>query len=304
MENKKIVLAGGTGFIGRYLEKKFRDSGYGVLIVARHGDHVRWENQQALTAALENTGMLINLAGKSVDCRYSAKNKREILNSRTATTKMLGEAILNCANPPRLWINAGTSTIYRHAEDRPMTETNGEIGNSFSEEVAKKWEQSFFSFQLPHTRQIVLRTAIVLGRNAGAMAPLSKLVRLGFGGRQGSGKQMVSWIHIADLYRIIVFLQLHPKLEGVFNCAAPNPVHNRNFMSALRTAMHVRVGLPLPVWLLQFGAFIIRTEPELILKSRWVLPERLTEAGFRFTYPTCEEAFRSITSRNAAREDS
>jgi uncharacterized protein (TIGR01777 family) len=161
---KKIVIAGGTGFIGKYLAKRFHENGYKVLIVSRDYNHINWNNEQALATALEHSELLINLAGKSVDCRYNKKNKAEILQSRTETTKALGKAILKCKNPPPLWINSSTATIYRHAEDKPMTEDSGEIGKGFSVNVATSWEESFFSFTLPCTKQVALRIAIVLGK--------------------------------------------------------------------------------------------------------------------------------------------
>lgn len=264
----KIVIAGGSGFIGKYLKEKFEQSSYKVFIISRQQGFVNWSDGAAITNALEDAELLINLAGKSVDCRYNEKNKREIFSSRTETTKSLGEAIQRCNHPPKLWINAGTATIYRHAEDKAMTEATGEIGKGFSVEVAKAWEKSFFDFHLNTTRQVLLRIAIVLGKDEGVMKPFTNLVRFGLGGKQGSGNQMFSWIHIEDLYRIILFLKEQEKLKGIFNCAAPNPITNKTFMQKLRKAMHVKFGLPSPKWLLEAGAVIIKTETELILKSR------------------------------------
>lgn len=292
--NKKIVIAGGTGFVGKYLTEQFRNSGYEVLIISRQDQTIKWDDSQGIINALENSKMLINLAGKSVDCRYNEKNKEEILRSRTETTKALGEAILKCENPPVLWINSSTATIYRHAEDRPMTESTGEIGKGFSVDVATSWEKVFFSFQLPKTRQVALRMAIVLGQNGGVMEPFKNLVRFGLGGQQGNGKQMFSWIHIEDLYKIILFFQSHKELSGIFNCSAPNPVENKILMNTLRQKMKTKIGLPSPAWLLQIGALIIKTETELVLKSRWVLPEKLIENGFTFQFPTLETALKDI----------
>ena len=241
--------------------------------------------------------MLINLSGKSVDCRYNKKNKEEILKSRTETTKALGEAILKCNNPPELWINSSTATIYRHAEDKPMTESTGEIGKGFSVDVATNWEKVLFSFQLPKTRQIALRMAIVLGKNGGVMKPLINLVRFGLGGKQGNGNQMFSWIHIEDLLSIILFLQSHKELKGVFNCSSPNPVNNKTLMKTFRQTMNVKIGLPSPAWLLEIGAVIIKTETELILKSRWVVPEKLLGSGYTFKYPSLEMALANILTK-------
>jgi len=292
--NKKIVIAGGTGFIGKYLTTQFRNLGYEVLIISRQKDSIQWNNSSGIINALENSVLLINLAGKSVDCRYNKKNKEEILKSRTETTKSLGEAISQCNHPPELWINSSTATIYRHAEDRSMDESTGEIGSGFSVDVATNWEQTCFSFQLPQTRQVALRMAIVLGKDGGVIAPLKNLVRFGLGGKQGNGNQMFSWIHVEDLLNIILFLQSHHELKGVLNCSSPNPINNKTLMQTLKQTMNVKIGLPSPEWLLKIGAVIIKTEPELVLKSRWVVPERLLQAGYNFKYPTIETALTNI----------
>ncbi|MDR9856540.1 TIGR01777 family oxidoreductase [Paenibacillus sp. VCA1] len=291
---QKIVIAGGTGFIGTYLEQEFKQRGWEVRIISRRPGHISWEYREGIREALEHADLLVNLAGKSVNCRYDEKNKAEILHSRTETTEILGKAVLACEQPPELWINSSTATIYRHAEDRPMTEEAGEIGSGFSVDVAKAWEESFFSFQLPHTRQAALRIAIVLGRGGGVMTPYRNLVRFGLGGIQGPGRQRFSWIHLHDILGIILFLKEHPELSGVFNVSAPNPVTNKELMQELRRAMHMPFGLPAPKWMLETGARIIRTETELILKSRWVIPERLMRAGYDFKYKTLEEALQEI----------
>lgn len=293
MKNK-IVIAGGTGFIGGYLCRKFNDLGYAVVVISRQPQHVSWDNPAEIKAALENAEMLINLAGKSVDCRYNEKNKKEIFNSRIDTTRALGKALLLCENPPKLWINSSTATIYRHAEDRPMTERAGEIGTGFSVNVATNWEKTFFDFELPGTRQVALRMAIVLGKEEGVMRPLKNLVEFGLGGKQGSGNQMFSWIHIEDLFNVILYLQKNNNLIGVFNTSAPNPVTNDMLMHSLRKKMGIRIGLPTPVWLLKMGALFIKTETELVLKSRWVVPERLLQSGFTFSYPTLNDALNNI----------
>jgi len=291
---KKIIIAGGTGFVGRHLTKKFTSLGYEVIIISRHKDHINWDNIPAIEAALENAEMLINLAGKSVDCRYNEKNKREIYNSRIDTTRILGNVILACKNPPALWINSSTATIYRHAEDRPMTESTGEIGAGFSVNVATNWEKTFFDFKLAGTRQVALRMAIVLGKGGGVIQPLKDLVRFGLGGKQGRGDQMFSWIHIDDVFNIINFIQQHNELSGVINTAAPNPVTNKSLMQLLRNNMGIKIGLPLPKWLLKMGAVLIKTETELILKSRWVVPACLLEAGFQFKYAVLDSALKNI----------
>ncbi|WP_422657473.1 TIGR01777 family oxidoreductase [Paenibacillus sp. EC2-1] len=293
----KVVLAGGTGFIGTFLEDKFKDLGYEVHIISRQKQHISWEDHEGIIAAIDDADLLINLAGKSVDCRYNEKNKQEIMSSRTETTSILGEAIENCSSPPPLWINSSTATIYRHAEDRPMTEEDGEIGSGFSVEVAEAWEQAFFSFQLPHTRQVALRIAIVLGPDGGVMTPFINLARFGLGGVQGPGNQMFSWIHIEDIFGIIMFLKEREDLSGVFNCSSPHPVTNREFMAELRRTMNIKFGLPSPKWLLELGAVVIKTETELILKSRWVIPDRLERAGYPFKYMKIDQALSHILER-------
>lgn len=294
MESKKIVLAGGTGFVGEYLTEKFQGRGYTVYNISRQEGNISWKDNEGIVKALNNAEMLINLAGKSVNCRYTDKNKAEILRSRTVTTQILGEAILKCENPPAIWMNSSTATIYRHAEDRPMTESTGEIGTGFSVGIAKSWEKVFFDFNLPKTRQVALRMTIVLGANGGVMPPILNLVKFGLGGKQGKGNQKFSWIHIDDLYEIINFIQLNREMKGVYNCAAPIPVDNQTLMKALRRQMKMPLGLPTPTLLLTFGAWLIGTETELILKSRWVIPEKLEQAGFKFKYNTLEAALAEI----------
>lgn len=292
--NGKVVLAGGTGFIGQYFAQRWQEQGYTVQIISRQEGHISWDDTNGIVAALEGAELLVNLAGRSVNCRYNERNKAEILNSRTTTTEKLGAAIAGCENPPPVWINSSTATIYRHAEDRPMTEEHGELGSGFSVEVAKAWEHAFFSCHCPGTRQIALRISIVLGPDGGVMGPYRNLVKWGLGGPQGSGKQMFSWIHVEDLYRIVRFLQDHEQLDGVFNCASPQPVSNTQLMRELRSALGTPIGLPAPAWLLEMGAGLIGTETELILKSRWVIPERLERAGFAFTYPTLKQTLEDI----------
>ncbi|MCM3439641.1 TIGR01777 family oxidoreductase [Metabacillus halosaccharovorans] len=292
--NKKVVIAGGTGFIGQFFEQEFIKLGYDVIIISRRPQHVSWENEEDIAEALDHAELLINLAGKSVNCRNNEKNRQEIMNSRLMTTNQLGQAMKRCTAPPKLWINSSTATIYRHAEDRPMTETDGEVGSGFSVDVATAWEEAFFSFNLPNTRQVALRIAIVLGKNGGVMVPYQNLVKFGLGGNQGSGHQKFSWIHVEDLFRVVLFLQNRKDLEGVFNCSAPNPVTNQELMQNLRSVMNVPFGFPAPKWMLELGSILIRTETELVLKSRWVIPERLQKEGFNFTYDTLNKTLQDI----------
>ncbi len=293
----KIILAGGTGFVGQYLAKQFANAGYEIIIISRQKGHVNWQDTKAVIDAIDGSEMLINLAGRSVDCRYNEKNKKEILESRTETTRMLGEAVLQCNHPPELWINSSTATIYREAYDHYMTEASGEIGTGFSVDVAKSWEKTFFDFKLPNTRQAALRISIVLGKDGGVMIPFKNLTRFGMGGSQGSGKQMFSWIHIADLFNIISFIQSNKNLSGAFNCTSPHAVTNAVLMKTFRQIMHMPIGLSIPKFLLEIGAVMIRTETELLLKSRWVFPEKLLNAGYVFEYPEIDKALNDILTQ-------
>jgi uncharacterized protein len=292
----KIILAGGTGFVGKYLQQKYIALGYEVIIISRGEKYIHWNNKTAIIDALENATLLINLAGKSVDCRYNEKNKKEIYDSRINTTKALGEAILQCNNPPPLWINSSTATIYRHAEDRPMTEATGEIGTGFSVGIATAWEKAFFDFSLHKTRQVALRMAIVLGKDGGVIQPLKNLVRFGLGGKQGKGNQMFSWIHIEDIFRVIEFVKTNEHINGAINTSSPNPIKNAQLMQLFRKNMKMPFGFPAPTWLLKIGAMIIKTETELILKSRWVVPQKLIDWGFTFSYNTVDDALKEILS--------
>ena len=293
----KIILAGGTGFVGQYLAKQFANAGYEIIIISRQKGHVNWQDTKAVIDAIDGSEMLINLAGRSVDCRYNEKNKKEILESRTETTRMLGEAVLQCNHPPELWINSSTATIYREAYDHYMTEASGEIGTGFSVDVAKSWEKTFFDFKLPNTRQAALRISIVLGKDGGVMIPFKNLTRFGMGGSQGSGKQMFSWIHIADLFNIISFIQSNKNLSGAFNCTSPHAVTNAVLMKTFRQIMHMPIGLSIPKFLLEIGAVMIRTETELLLKSRWVFPEKLLNAGYVFEYPEIDKALNDMLTQ-------
>ncbi|RKL65388.1 TIGR01777 family protein [Salipaludibacillus neizhouensis] len=291
---RKVILAGGTGFIGEYFKTKFDELGYDVKIISRQPQYISWDDTSGIIEALEGAELLVNLAGKSVNCRYNEENKKEIINSRVKTTTILGECILACEKPPEVWMNSSTATIYRHAEDRPMSEENGEIGSGFSVDVALHWEKTFFAYDLPKTRKVALRTAIVLGKEGGVMTPYRNLVKFGLGGIQGTGKQKFSWIHIEDLLQIVLFLKGREDLSGVFNCSSPNPVTNQELMKSLRTEMNKSFGLPAPKWILEIGSAMIRTETELVLKSRWVIPERLEREGFTFTFNTLHKTLQDV----------
>ncbi len=321
MSAGRVVIGGSTGFMGRYLIPRLRSEGREVVTISRSGADIRWGDQTAIDQAVDGASLVIGLAGKSVNCRYTPENRAEIFRSRLDTTSSLSSAIEKASAPPALWVNSSTATIYRHAEDRPMTESAGELGSGFSVEVAKAWEKALFAADLPGTRRIALRSAIVLG-HGGVLGPIRNLARLGLGGAQYDGRwpvsrarraagtahfpgarrgrQRFSWVHIEDVARIIDFLEDTPTLEGAVNAAAPHPVDNVEFMATVRRVLGVRIGVPTSRWMLELGAVGIRTETELVLKSRWVLPEKLTTAGFEFRYPTLEDAVRESFDREVA----
>ncbi len=299
----KIIIAGGNGFLGKVLCNHFGETNDIIVLSrgrSRIQDGIRYENWDAKhigawKSVLEKADVIINMVGRTVDCRYNEKNKREILASRMDSTTVLGKAIRQCQNPPKLWINSASATIYRHAEDREMDEETGEIGSGFSVEVCKAWEKCFFDFQLLTTRQVAVRTSIVLGRTGGAVKPLLNLARFGVGGKQGSGNQFFSWIHEEDFARAIEFIIQHENLTGPINVVSPKPVRNKELMQQIRKFVRIPFGLPMPKWMLEFGARIIRTETELILKSRNVIPKKLTDAGFVYNYADLESALKEIT---------
>ena len=290
-------MAGGTGFLGQHLRRYFTKAGYRVLTLSRRAsgpDELAWDGRTlgSWVAALEGAAVLLNLAGRSVDCRYHAVNRYAIVRSRTDSTRVLGEAIATCRNPPALWLNSSTATIYEDTAGLALanTEAAGRIGRGFSEMVAQQWEAEFNLAALPHTRRVALRTAIVLGADGGALPMLARLARRGLSTPHGHGRQWVSWLHIEDLCRAVEFLVAYPVLEGPFNLCAPEPLPNAALMQLLDTYYRPRWHLPQPRWLLEIGAFLLRTETELILKSRKVVPKRLLEAGFHFQFPSCRAA--------------
>jgi len=300
--------------VGHILARHFHAAGHRVTVLSRRPHPAPWnivawdgEIPGAWISELEGSNVCINLAGRSVNCRYTEKNRRRIRESRVRSTCLLNKVIGLLKQPPPLWINASTATIYRHALDRPMDEFHGELGGgepgapdtwNFSIGVAKAWEEAFFSVSLPRTRKVAIRSAMTFSSDRGGVfdAYLG-LVRRGLGGRQGSGAQFVSWIHEADFIRAIELLIAREELDGVVNLASPNPLPNRNFMRCLREAWDTRFGLPLSSWMVETGAFFMRTESELILKSRRVVPTRLLEAGFQFRYPEWPSAVRELVQR-------
>jgi uncharacterized protein (TIGR01777 family) len=294
-----LTIAGGSGFLGHVLEDYFTKKGHTVYILTRtvKRKNDRYWNAKNLTdwtKILEQTDVLINLTGKSVDCRYTEKNKKQILNSRIDSTHALGLAINLCEHPPKVWFNSSTATIYRHSTDKQMTEATGEIGDDFSMNIAKSWEKAFYSITNPKTRKIALRTSIVMGKYGGATEPLKILVKFGLGGKQASGNQKVSWIHELDFARAIDFIIENDALDGNFNLAVPNPTNNKTLMTSFRKVMNVPFGVSHPEWLIKLGAKLIGTEPELVMKSRNVIPERLLENKFKFIHSDIEIALDNL----------
>lgn len=299
---QKVVITAANGFLGKALAIHL-SAYYQVIALVRKpvhfGNRIRfllWDGYSLGEWDKELDGALavINLAGRSVDCRYHAVNRRAILQSRLASTQVIDQAIQACKIKPEVWLNSASATIYRHAEDRPMTELNGEVGYGFSVDVCRKWEQKFLSASCDEVRKITLRTAIVLGADGGVMRPFERLVRFGFGGRMGSGNQRFSWIHIHDFCRAVHFLIEQKSCKGAFNLSSPKPITNAVFMQNMVSIIRPLFVLPNPEWLLEFGARLIRTETELILKSRWVLPEKLLNQGFQFEYEEISSALESI----------
>jgi len=286
---KKVVIAGGTGFIGSYLEKRFLENGYTVLIVSRNEGHVSWKPLE-LVEAFDGAELVINLAGKSINCRHTELNKKAILDSRLNTTLWIGNAALSCNKPPELWINASAAGIYKSSVDHAMTEDEIELGNDFMAEVVRKWEKTFFLFHLPVTRKIALRTSVVLGKGGGALPPLVCLSRLGLGGKQADGTQIFSWIHIEDYFQIILFLIENKSIQGIINCTSPDPVSNKEMMLSIRKKLHIPFGISAPKFAINLGAKIIGTEPELILNSVYVIPKHLLSSGYKFKFPTVNKS--------------
>lgn len=309
----RLVIPGGSGFLGRILAPWFAERGWEVTILSRRSAPtvqgircVAWDGRKIgdWVRYLDGTTAVVNLAGRSVNCRYNARNREVIMRSRIASTHVLGQAIAECAAPPRVWLNSSTATIYRHSFDRPMDEETGEIGatpeakDSFSIEVATAWEREFDEATMPSTRKVAMRTAMVLAPGKGGVFDvLYRLVRFRLGGTMGTGCQFVSWIHGEDFCRAVEWLIQHHDLSGRVNLAAPNPVTNREMMKTLRELAGIRLGLPATRWMLEIGAFLMRTETELILKSRRVVPGRLLTAGFSFHFPEIRGALQDLLSQ-------
>ena len=318
------VVAGASGFIGGELLNALSPWGYTTRTIGRSpaSADATWDRPDLIAELIDGADLLINLAGRSVGCRYTDANRQVIWDSRVDTTRTLNAAVGAASAPPRLWINSSTATIYRHAMDRPQTEDDGDIGEGFSVDIAKAWEKEFFSGSLPATRRVALRMAIVLGDGA-ALNMLATAARFGAGGAQHEGRwfphrryrgigpeasgptvwrghppthgrQRFSWVHIEDVLRAIRFIDEHEELSGPINVSNPQVSDNHSLMKALRKAVRMPIGIPAPSWLLETGMIVLRQESELVLKSRWVLPARLEAAGFDFKWTDIEAATKQL----------
>ena len=299
----KIILIGASGYLGGALVSFLKDAGHEITVISRHDPRngakfIEWDgaNMGAWARELDGTDAVINLAGRSVNCRYNEENKRQILDSRVTTTALIGRAIADVGAPPRVWLNAASATIYRDARDREMNEESGEIGHGFSVDVCQKWEQTLFDAPT-NCRRVAMRLAMVFGApRGGVYDAFEMLVKLGFGGPMAGGGQYISWIHLHDFCRAVAFL-LGNELDGAVNIAAPQPLTNAQFLSTLRRALKIPYALPTARWQLEIGALAGQTETELLLKSRRVVPTRLLNAGFAFDYPNWNEAARAIVAK-------
>jgi len=310
----KLILAGGSGFLGGELARHFSALPWEVVVLTRtprpRSDSVRevaWDAKSLgnWMRELEGATAVVNLTGRSVDCRYNAKNRREIMDSRVDSTRVVGEAIAQCKAPPHVWLNSSTATVYTHTFGKPHDESSVEMDSAvdakdaFSVEVAQAWERTLNAATTPATRKVALRTSMVLGLGRNSVFPvLRRLTRFGLGGRQGSGNQFVSWIHVDDFCRAIEWIIAHDDLAGPINQCAPNPLPNKEMMKAFRSVCGMPVGLPATEWMLEIGAFFLRTETELIFKSRRVVPGRLLASGFKFRFPTFREALMDLEKQS------
>jgi uncharacterized protein (TIGR01777 family) len=311
--SNRVILAGGNGFLGQMLAQTLQASGKEVIVLTRHPTaepagiaQVQWDGRTLgqWTRYVEGAQAIVNLSGRSVNCRYNPQNRRLIMDSRIDSTRVLGEAIAGCKQAPPVWLNSSTATIYKHSLLKPMDEANGEIGatreakDAFSVEVACEWEKSLNTACTPLTRKVAMRTAMVLGTaKGGVFEVLRRLTRFGLGGQMGNGHQFVSWIHEEDFCRVVDWLISKTELAGPINVCAPNPVTNKQLMVELRKSCGAPFGLPAMRWMLEVGAFFLRTETELIIKSRCVTPGVLLASGFKFRFPKVSEALQDLCDR-------
>ncbi len=310
----KIIIPGASGQVGTVLARHFHAAGHQVIVVSRRVHSAPWRvlqwDGQSLgpwAKELEGAEVLINLAGRIVNCRYNYKNRCEIWASRSRSVRILGKALEQLALPPRVWLQAGTATIYEHRFDAPNDEFTGIIGGTednspdkwrFSIDVARAWEGEFQLIEVPKTRKVILRSAMTMSPDRGGVFDyLLWLVRVGLGGAAGSGKQYISWIHDVDFIRAIEFLLENESLSGPVNLASPNPLPNAEFMEALRKVWGRRFALPVQEWMLEIGALFLQTESELVMKSRRVIPGRLLDAGFKFEFSNWPQAAQNLCDR-------
>lgn len=306
----KIVIPGGSGHLGTALTRSLREAGHRVVILSRNVESPGrlWDGRTLgdWVNELDGAGAVINLAGRSVDCRYGARHRDEIRRSRVDSTRVIGEAIASVARPPAVWLQASTATIYSHRYDAPNDEHGGIIGGTepdipdewrFSVDVARAWEKALDDAPTPHTRKIKLRTAMVMSSaRGGAFHAFLRHIRLGFG-RFGDGRQFLSWIHERDFVRAIEWLIAHDLVDGAVNIASPEPLPNAEFMRVLAEEWGAARLMPANQWMVEVGAWLARTEPELVLKSRRVVPKRLLEQGFTFEFPGWNDAARDLCAR-------
>lgn len=299
---KKIVIAAANGFIGQHLVNHFSKDHEVIGLVRKTMDskenvrYVLWNGKtlDEWQSELEEAEAVINLAGKSVNCRHTEENKKGILQSRIESTQVIGQAIDLSKIKPKIWINASGASIYKYDKDNPNTEKDLEYAESFIAHVSKKWEDAFYDFTYPDMRQVALRTTVVLGREHGAFPVVNRLAKLWLGGKQGSGEQMLSWIHIQDFVDAVDHI-INSNIIGSVNMGSPNPVSNSAFMRALRKANGRSFGLPTPEFALKIGARFLNTEPSLVLDGMYVVPNVLLDSGFDFKFPTIEKAFKNLT---------
>jgi uncharacterized protein (TIGR01777 family) len=289
-----VVIAGASGFVGKNLTRHFQEGGWKVLSIGRSHADASWDDQPSLIRVMEGVDAVVNLAGKSVNCRFTPKNIDELIQSRVGTTRAIGDAIAACKQPPKTWINASGASIYREVVTEPNTEDSPIDGDGTMAQVARLWEEALNDARTPHTRRIALRITLVLGTGGGVFPIFKRLVSLGQGGAQGSGEQSVSWIHITDLVRLIIFIVETESISGPINAAAPNPLSNRAFMAELRSAMSFPFGIPAPAPLIRMGTALLGVDSELILRGMNVVSKKAPQLGFTFQFETASHAFRAL----------
>ena len=297
---------------GALLQRAFTADGHGVIVLGRRApdapERRQWDGRSLgpWAAELDGADVVINLAGRTVNCRYTEENLRQMMDSRVDSTRVIGEAIAQAGRPPAVWLQMTTATIYAHRFDAPNDEATGIIGGDEPDapaywrrsiEIAQAWEATLDAADTPHTRKVALRAAMVMSPDEGGVFDvMSGLVRAGLGGTIGGGRQWVSWIHGDDFVAAVRFLIERPDLSGPVNLAAPGPMPQRDFQAALRDAWGAAIGLPATAWMAEIGAFFLRTDTELILKSRRVVPGRLLDAGFTFAHPSWPAAARALAA--------